>query len=71
MELHLVVLEPEGYLAHLAWLVVVEVLARRKYFDLADSGTQNLIQNLRRQALADIYESIEELKYYREHLLRI
>jgi oligoribonuclease len=30
-----------------------------------------LTKHGKHEALADIYESIDELKYYREHLLRL
>jgi oligoribonuclease len=41
-------------------------LARRWRPDLA----RGVVKQGKHQALADIYESIEELKYYREHFLR-
>lgn len=33
--------------------------------------TKGLVKKGRHEALADIYESIDELKYYREHFLRV
>ncbi len=42
-------------------------LARRWKPDVA----KGLVKQGKHEALADIYESIEELKYYREHFLRI
>lgn len=33
--------------------------------------TKGLVKKGKHEALADIYESIEELKYYREHFLRV
>jgi oligoribonuclease len=41
-------------------------LARRWRPDLA----RGVVKQGKHEALADIYESIEELKYYREHFLR-
>jgi oligoribonuclease len=41
-------------------------LARRWRPDLA----RGVVKHGKHEALADIYESIEELKYYREHFLR-
>src|SRR5512134_3200138 len=41
-------------------------LARRWRPDLA----RGVVKQGRHEALADIYESVEELKYYREHFLR-
>jgi oligoribonuclease (3'-5' exoribonuclease) len=32
---------------------------------------KGLVKQGKHEALADIYESIEELKYYREHFLKI
>jgi len=45
----------------------VKELVRRWRPDLA----KGLTKHGRHEALADIYESIEELKYYREHFLRV
>ncbi len=42
-------------------------LARRWKPDVA----KGLVKQGKHEALADIYESIEELKYYREHFLKI
>jgi len=42
-------------------------LARRWKPDIA----KGLVKQGKHEALADIYESIEELKYYREHLLKL
>jgi oligoribonuclease len=42
-------------------------LARRWKPDIA----KGLVKQGKHEALADIYESIEELKYYREHFLKI
>ena len=32
---------------------------------------KGFVKHQRHEALADIYESIEELKYYREHFLKV
>lgn len=32
---------------------------------------KGMVKHGKHEALADVYESVEELKYYREHLLRI
>jgi oligoribonuclease len=42
-------------------------LARRWKPEIA----KGLVKHAKHEALADIYESIEELKYYRQHLLKI
>ena len=30
-----------------------------------------MVKHGKHEALADVYESVEELKYYREHFLRV
>lgn len=32
---------------------------------------KGMVKHGKHEALADVYESVEELKYYREHLLKI
>jgi oligoribonuclease len=44
---------------------VLKIIAKRWYPDIA----KGFRKKTKHQALSDIYDSIEELKYYREHLL--
>ncbi len=35
------------------------------------NATQKFVKKTKHTALSDVYESIEELKFYREHFLRV